>query len=112
LTCAGAAANPPAFSAFWARVISTYGRNFFYQGWIIGTLAEVVAYSIAQVWPWALSAAGSGLLAALLWWLSRRRRKRAPRSHGAKSRALIAALVRKARETARPRGVRAPVPAS
>jgi hypothetical protein len=44
----------------------------------------------------------------LLW--RNRRRKRAPRAYGAKSRALIAGLVRRAREAARPRPVLRPVP--
>lgn len=55
---------------------------------------------------------GTGaVIAAWLWWKNRRRRKdRAARSMGAKSRALVAALVRKAREAARPRPVLRPVP--
>jgi hypothetical protein len=53
------------------------------------------------------------VLNAIWWWRSRKRRKRrsALAALGAKSRALIAGLVRKARETARPRPVLRPVPA-
>lgn len=51
-------------------------------------------------------------LSALAWWHDRRRRgrKRALRSLGAKSAALIAELCRKARESARPRQMLRPVP--
>jgi len=42
------------------------------------------------------------------WW--RRRRKRAPRSYGAKSRALLAAITRTMRERSRPRPVLRPSP--
>lgn len=52
----------------------------------------------------ALSAAAAVFFAWLLW--RGRRRKRALRSFGAKSRARVAALTRKAREAARPRPVR------
>jgi membrane protein implicated in regulation of membrane protease activity len=58
--------------------------------------------------------AGLSVLLALLfawdWWRKRKRRKRSPKALGAKSRALIAALVRKAREAARPRPVLRPQP--
>lgn len=56
--------------------------------------------------------AGASALAAIAywWWKRRKRRDRAPRAYGAKSRALIAALVRKAREAAKPRPVLRPVP--
>jgi len=45
-----------------------------------------------------------------LWRRHRRRRDRAPRTYGAKSRARVAALARKAREAFRPRPVLRPVP--
>ena len=47
---------------------------------------------------------------AWLWWRKRKRRDPAARSLGAKSRARLAALVRKAREAAKPRRVLRPIP--
>ena len=61
-------------------------------------------------WLWALAAGANAGLAIFLWWRRGRRRKRAPRAYGAKSRALVAALARKAREAAIPRPVLRPVP--
>jgi hypothetical protein len=61
---------------------------------------------------WLLCAANAVCAVVCAWklWRGRRRRKRAPRAYGAKSRALIARLVRKAREAARRRPVLRPVP--
>lgn len=58
---------------------------------------------------WVVLACGIVLIAdtARRW---RRRRKRAPKSAGYKARALIAAIVRRAREAAHPRPVLIPVP--
>jgi len=62
------------------------------------------------VWPdWVLVAIGV-LAAANATRRWRRRRKRAPRSYGAKSRALIAAMVARMRESLRPRPVLRPAP--
>jgi hypothetical protein len=49
------------------------------------------------------------VLFAWIWW-RRRRRDRAPRSYGAKTRALLAAVVAKLRETLKPRPVLRPAP--
>jgi hypothetical protein len=63
-----------------------------------------------RLWPWgALLAAGAVIVAWRLW-RRRKRRGRAPRSYGAKSRALLATLARKAREAAKPRPALQPVP--
>lgn len=72
----------------------------------LGAAAEFAGHS------WLLFAGNvvSVIVCALLLWWQRRRRDRAPRAYGAKSRALIAALVRKTREAARPRPVLRPVP--
>lgn len=61
-------------------------------------------------WPFTL---GFLILAAYFasrWW-RRRKRKRSPRALGAKSKAQLAALVRKTREAGRPGPVLRPVPA-
>ena len=73
-----------------------------------GSLIAGVADAADGDWP---GSAFSFAIVALLgwdWW--RRNRKRSPRSYGAKARALLAALVRKAREAAKPRPVLRPAP--
>jgi hypothetical protein len=95
---------PPASSWVWGRVRRRY-RARFYQGWIGAAVGGGVTWAIQGQWLWAAIDMANVGVAVVLWWLSRRRRKRAPRAYGAKSRALVAALVRKARENARPRPV-------
>jgi hypothetical protein len=65
---------------------------------------------IGRSWPLAAGNLAVVIVAAWMLWHLRRRRKRAPRAYGAKSLARIAALTRRARETARPRPVRRPAP--
>jgi|HubBroStandDraft_6_1064221.scaffolds.fasta_scaffold00062_101 hypothetical protein len=74
------------------------GLTVVIDGTVFGDLLMAAA-GIAQV-----------MLAAVMWWLSRRRRRRAPKLAGAKSRALLAAVVAKLRESLRPRPVLRPVP--
>jgi hypothetical protein len=75
------------------------GAGFAMQGNIYGAanfaVAAFVAWSMWRRWK-------------RRW--KRRRRDRAPKAVGAKSRALIAALARKVRESARPRPVLRPAP--
>lgn len=85
-------------------------RYDFYLGWGSSGLCAAISYAISHLW---LPAAGSGLnvaAAAICWWWSRRNRKRSAGLIGAKSRALVAAMVARMRETARPRRVLKPVP--
>jgi hypothetical protein len=77
--------------------------------WAACAAGALLGNVLASGWG-AASGAGLSLTIALAFWWFRRRRKRAPRSYGAKSRALIAALVRRMRETATPRPVHRPVP--
>jgi len=64
-----------------------------------------------HAWAWAAFAAGLAVMAAWLWWRGGRgKRRRAARELGAKSRALVAGLVARAREGARPRRRPIPVP--
>ena len=84
----------------------------FYVCWFVaaigGVLGCVLPPDAQPIYaPGYLASAG---LAAFLWWLSRRRRKRASRQLGAKSRALLASLVRKMREQKVPRPVLRPQP--
>ncbi|HXJ24450.1 MAG TPA: hypothetical protein VNH17_02060 [Streptosporangiaceae bacterium] len=94
-----------------AAVFKMAWRSYnFYFGWLCGCLGGAIGFASGGGWPWMAADLANAGLAAVLWWLSRRRRKRAPRAYGAKSRALVEALVRRAREAARPRPVLRPVP--
>jgi hypothetical protein len=79
-------------------------------GWFAGGFGVTLAYLVVPHWLLACIGIGHMAFGAWLWWLDRRKRKRAPALAGAKSRARIAALVRKAREAGRPRKVLRPVP--
>jgi hypothetical protein len=104
-------AGPPFMSALcflWLPL--TRNRDRFWVSWVVTGLTEIVIAAIYRQWLVMAAALAGTAIAAILWWLSRRRRKRAPRAYGAKSRALLAALVRRAREAAVPRPVLRPVP--
>jgi membrane protein implicated in regulation of membrane protease activity len=104
---------PPAASAVFLLVSAGPGwRRFsgFCLRWAAAAAADTVGLAVTGYGSWALASVASAGLALFLWWLSRRRRKRAPRMYGAKSRALVAALVRRVRETAVPRPGLRPVP--
>ena len=103
---AWAAGWPPAFGLLWRQVF----RSRLYEGWACAGAGGVLSFGLGhQPVPAAISALQL-LLAVFLWWLSRRRRKRAPKAMGAKSRALLAAVVAKMRERTRPRPVLRPAP--
>jgi membrane protein implicated in regulation of membrane protease activity len=75
----------------------------------LGVVANGFA-ALVDSWPsWAVNVVTTAIL-VWAWWRYRRRRDRSPRAYGAKSRALIAALVAKAREATQPRPVLRPVP--
>ena len=83
----------------------------FYFTWCTSATGGMIGSALPPA-AWTISA-GDGVslvLAAVLWWLSRRRRRRAPKLAGAKSKALLAAVVAKMRETAKPRPVFRPAP--
>jgi hypothetical protein len=75
--------------------------------WLL--LADTALLCAASVTArlWLQLGANLAMATWLAWllWRGRRRGKRAPRAYGAKSRALLAALVARAREAARPRPV-------
>lgn len=98
-----AAALPAATSLLLGKAYRACGRAFrFYPGWIGGAAAGSLGWAVIGAWHCAAASAANIPVAAFLWWLSRRRRKRAPKLAGYKALALIAALLRKAREFARP----------
>lgn len=76
----------------------------------VGMLLACAASVLMGSWPLAAINGLGALLAAWEWWKRRRRKDRAPRMLGYKARAAIAALVRKVRESAKPRPVLRPVP--
>ena len=110
---AGAALNLPACVLFVIRVLRKTGTwsaatPLLAAGWALWAVSYLVSGPFWLAVPSALFAAA----VALEWWRDRRRRrrKRAPRAYGAKSRALLAALVRRAREATKPRPVLRPAP--
>lgn len=84
------------------------------RGWLMRWLAScfgtALAGAIVMSWPDCVIAIGYAAGAVIVWWLNRRKRKRAPRSYGAKSAALVAALARRAREALKPHPLLRPVP--
>ena len=106
---------PPVYGALWSALTGVAGsptsrRTWFYLMWASSAGVTAVIGLAAGQWLGAGIATVSLAVALILWWLSRRRRKRAPRAYGAKSAALVADLVRRAREAARPRPVLRPAP--
>ena len=85
---------------------------WWFGSWTVADVALAALNAALGSWGWSAVMAGLAAVNGLLWWQhwNRRRRKHAPRAYGAKSRALIATLVRKAREAAKPRRVLRPVP--
>lgn len=78
--------------------------------WLAAATTDLFASVLIAEWiPAAVSAAQIGIAIAIWRWRNRRR-DRAPKLAGAKSRARLAALVRAAREAAKPRPVLQPVP--
>ncbi len=100
----------PPVSSGAARWALHSSRGAFYCGWTASALVGLTGMVVRHEWAWAVVAAGNALLAIYLWRRRGRRRKRAPRAYGAKSRALVTTLIRRARERARPRPVLRPQP--
>jgi membrane protein implicated in regulation of membrane protease activity len=90
----------PAFGAWW------------YGGWAIACVVTAAISAARHEWALAAWMAVCAVLNAIWWDQSRKRRKRkrAAALAGAKSRARIAKLVRRTRESMQPRPVPQPVP--
>jgi hypothetical protein len=92
------------------------GRTFsvrihFIRSWLSGCVGGASGCIWAHDWSaWGLGALISALVALAIWWWRRRKRRNVAALIGAKSRALRDAIVRKAREAARPRPVLRPAP--
>jgi hypothetical protein len=78
--------------------------------WLSAAVIVVIFGAVGRDLPELATGVAQSVLAAFMWWLSRRRRRRAPKLAGAKSRALLAAVVAKLRESLKPRPVLRPVP--
>lgn len=99
--------------------LSGVGWHWFYRifrvrasvlsGWMCSAVVGGT-YSVIQKEDAFAAGGGISLMIALAIWLWRRRegRKRAPKALGYKARALVAALVQRAREAAQPRPVLKP----
>lgn len=95
------------------RVVRIFGSPGTYTGmWISVSGGGIVSGFIfpPRSPSWAAGSAVSLVAALIFWWWRRRKGKRSPKAMGAKSRALIAAMVKRAREAARPRPVLRPLP--
>jgi hypothetical protein len=104
-------ALPPFISFAWGRVQRKRGRVWnFYGGWVSSCIGGAVGWALSGSWNLVAVDAANALLAVIMWWLSRRRKRRAPKSAGAKSKAILAAVVARMRETLKPRPVLRPVP--
>lgn len=101
-------ATPPALGYGLSRVLP--GTTFYWL-WCTSAIGGAIGSALPPAaWPQSASNGVSLIVAAVLWWLSRRRRKRAPKAMGAKSRALLAAVVAKMRQSLKPRPVFKPAP--
>jgi hypothetical protein len=77
--------------------------------WLLGSGLQFALWGAFGYWSYASGAGLSAAIALVIWWRKRRDRKRAGPVLGAKSRALLAALVSRAREAGTPRPVLRPV---
>ena len=104
LYLAAGAVLPPAvtgvFQPFYAWLNrlrgKPYGRREFLKDWLWVAAAYSVIFALQRyALPWPSTGAGvSAAVAAWLLWRRKHKRRRAPSLAGAKSRALIAALIR------------------
>lgn len=109
---------PPAYTFSCAAFLRLYRRQAWrvamrrwFGRWLAACIGvEVSGVLAADPLECAIAAALAAGGLALWWWLRRKHKDRAPRMHGHKARTALAALVRKAREAARPRPVLRPAP--
>lgn len=106
-----ALAGPPLWGFGLARVLHGVPAYFRYVYWLGGCAGVAVANVSPLNWVALAVDVVSAVVAAVLLWRSRRGgRGRVGRLLGAKSRGLLAALVRRGRAAVRPGGVLRPVP--
>jgi len=109
-----ALAWPPTWALLWTvirrawRLIPSWANAGY--AWMCAGGGVVIGFILGP-WPCVVIGAAHVAIGAWLWRRGRRGRRRAPRAYGAKSRALVAALVARARDASTPRPVLRPVPA-
>ena len=103
---------PPVSGYAWMLAFKALGwrASGAVSGWLSSSVSLMIISPFQHDWGMFACAAASFATALAVWWWKRKRRDRAPKMYGAKSRALVAALVRRAREAAKPRPVLRPVP--
>lgn len=85
--------------------------HLWYGAWTVFDAALAIVNAIQRDWAWAIWLAVCAIIMGFWRWRNwRKRRKRTLALAGAKSRARLAKLVRRAREAATPRPVLQPVP--
>jgi hypothetical protein len=99
----------PCSAAAWSRLIPALRREFL-TGWVGGCVCGGASAVIISWRPYAIGAAISLAVALAVWWHRRKKRRRGAALLGAKSKALRDALVRRVRQSGRPRPVLIPVP--
>lgn len=73
-------------------------------------IGAAAALAIGRDWAGVIAAGVMAIVGAVIWWHRQKKRRRAAAVLGAKSKALREALVRRARQAARPRPVLRPAP--
>jgi hypothetical protein len=105
---------PPAWGFAMAAIMQERAAGDFrgraYAMWMFTAAWSVGVSLILGAWLLVATSGASLVIAGWLYWHHRRRRDRAPKLSSAKGRAIIAALVRRAREAAKPHPVLRPVP--
>jgi membrane protein implicated in regulation of membrane protease activity len=99
----------PLAAALWRATARSRWPSGFFGTWIGGSAGLTFGAVVTGDWITMIGGPLNLIIAVIAWWLSRRKRKRAPRSYGAKSRALLARITAGAREAGKPRVLR-PVP--
>lgn len=107
---------PPALTAAWRPVNMlmmrwlmhrTYTKRDFVADWAWSATIQALLWQVSHLTAVAIGAGVSAVIAVLVWWW-RRKPDRAAGLIGEKSRARLAAVVRRAREAAQPRPVLQP----
>jgi hypothetical protein len=102
---------PPAAAAGWGLIIARRVRPApFLTGWLCSATGGTVVSLLQHEWWPAAGYAISGAVGIAVWWWRRKKRRPVAKLIGAKSRQIRDAIVRRAREAARPRPVLSPAP--
>jgi hypothetical protein len=105
---------PPVWAPGWMwatrRLLGGRPLGGYWGSWLTASVTTLAEQALAGDLPAALVGIASTVFAVIMWWLSRRRKRRAPKLAGAKSKALLAAIVARMRETLKPRPILRPVP--